>query len=157
MIRFQLVSVSGVKFDGEVYEALIPTQAGTIAVFTDHMPLISAAGPGVLSIRKKASDNDSEMEHFAIAGGVAQVDGKTVRFLADDVTTPDEVSEQEAEAALARAQQLMSSAQSQVAIDEAQRLLRHSGARLQIAKIKKRHHRHSSQSSGVSDKNFTSQ
>lgn len=140
MIHFQLVSVGGLKFDDEAYEVLVPTQAGTIAIFADHMPLISAGAPGVLAVRKKSSDSDEAMEQFAVAGGVIQVDGKTVRFLADDVTTPEEVSEQEAQAALSRAQQLMSAAHSQVAIDEAKRLLHHSSARLQIAKIKKRHH-----------------
>src|SRR5438132_145952 len=110
MIHFQLVSSSGIKFDEEAYEILVPTKAGTIAVFEDHMPILSAGSPGVISVRKKPADRDSEMEQFAINGGVVEVDGKNIRFLSDDVTAPDEISEQEAEAALKRAQELLAGA-----------------------------------------------
>ena len=141
MIKFQLVSLTGTKYDQEAYEVLVPTRAGTVAFFEDHMPLISAAQPGVLSVRKKANDADSDMENFAINGGVVQVDGKTVRFVADDITTSEEISEKEAEEAMKRAQELMRGAQTQTALHEAKRLLQHSSARLQVAKLKKRHHR----------------
>lgn len=140
MIRFQLVSVTGMKFDDEAYEVLMPTQEGVIAVLEDHMPLISAAHPGVISIRKKAGDKDDEMQHFAVNGGVLEVDGKTLRFVTDDVTAPENVSEQEAEAALARAEALVQNAGSQTALAEAHRLLHHSRAQLQVAKMHRRHH-----------------
>ena len=141
MMRFQLLSSGGTKFDDEAYEVLVPTRAGTVGIFEQHMPMISAAQPGVLSVRKKASDPDSAMEHFAINGGIVEVDGKTVRFIADDVTTSDEVSEQEANAALKRAEELVKNADSQVALHEAHRLLHHSSAKLHLAQLKKRHHR----------------
>lgn len=140
MIRFQLVSTKGTKFDSEVYEVLVPTKDGTIAVFEDHMPLLSAASPGVISIRKKPGDSDASMEHFAVSGGVMQVDGKNAQFLSDEVTTPDDVSEAEAEAALERARELVAGASSQVALHEARHILHHSTAKLNIAKLKKRHH-----------------
>lgn len=140
MINFQLVSSSGVKFQGEVYEVLLPTKDGTIAVFEDHMPLISAGIAGVISVRRKASDRDSEMEQFAVNGGVLEVDGKTLHFLSDDVTTSDEADEAEAEAALERAQQLVASAGSRTASQEAHRSLRHSTAQLHVARLKKRRH-----------------
>ncbi len=141
MMRFQLVSTSGTKFDDEAYEILVPTRAGVVGIFKQHMPMISAAQPGVLSVRKKASDPDSAMEHFAINGGIVEVEGKTVRFIADDVTTSEEVSEQEAAAALKRAEELVQNADSQTALHEAHRLLHHSSAKLHLAQLKKRHHR----------------
>src|SRR5581483_8312933 len=126
MIHFQLVSSTGTKFDDEAYEVIVPTKGGTISIFEDHMPLISAAQPGVLSLRKKANDPDHELEHFAINGGVVEAAGKDVRFVADDVTAEDEVSEQEAQVALARAKELVAGADSQTALHEAHRLLHHS-------------------------------
>ena len=140
MMRFQLVSVSGTKFDDEAYEVLVPTRAGTVGIFEQHMPMISAAQPGVLRIRKKSSDPDSALENFAISGGIVEVDGKTVRFIADEVTSTEEVSEAEAAAALKRAQELIKSAPNQTALNEAHRLLHHSSAKLELAKLKKRHH-----------------
>src|SRR5579859_645361 len=130
VMHFQLVSSQGTKYDDDAYEVLVPTRGGTIGIFEDHMPLISAAQPGVLSIRKKASDPDSALEHFAINGGIVQVDGKEIKFVADDVTTEEEVSEQEASEALKRAEELVKSADSQTALHEAHRLLHHSSAKL---------------------------
>jgi len=140
VIHFQLVSTDGPKFDDDVYEVLVPTQAGTIAVFEDHMPLVGAAAPGLLSVRKKANDRDDDMEQFAITGGIVQIDGKQVRFISDEVTTSDDVSEREAEEAHARAEELMKNATTLVAIDEAKRVLHHRTAQLHLARLKKRHH-----------------
>ncbi|HVV72066.1 MAG TPA: ATP synthase F1 subunit epsilon, partial [Verrucomicrobiae bacterium] len=123
MLTFKLATSSGVKFDGEAYEVIVPTQDGTISIFEDHMPLISAGQPGILSVRKKASDPDGELEHFAIKGGVVEVDGKTVNFVSDDITTADEVNEQQAQAALARAEELVKGAETQSELHEAHRAL----------------------------------
>jgi ATP synthase F1 epsilon subunit len=139
-MHFQLVSAQGVKYDDEAYEVLVPTKGGTIAVFNNHMPLISAASGGVVSVRAKQSDRDSEMKHFAVGGGVMEVDGTNLIFLSDDITTSDEVSEKEAEAALARAEDLIKNASSRTQLNEAHRLLHHSRAQLNIAGLKKRHH-----------------
>jgi F-type H+-transporting ATPase subunit epsilon len=139
-MHFQLVSSQGVKFDGDAYEVLVPTLAGTIAVFEDHMPLISAAQGGVVSVRVKQGDRDGEMKHFAVSGGLMQVRGKELRFLSDDITTSEEVNEKEAEAALARAEELIKNAGSQRALAEAHRVLNRSRAQLNIARLKRRHH-----------------
>ena len=140
MLRFQLVSVSGTKYDDDAYEVILPAQGGSIAVFEDHMPLISAAQPGVISIRQKQSDKDDDMKQFAVSGGILEVDGKTLRFLTDDVTAPEDVSEKEAEAALARAEDLVKNAGSQQEIAEAHRVLGRSRAQLQVSKMRRRHH-----------------
>lgn len=140
MMHFQLVSAQGVKYDGDAYEVLVPTGAGTIAVFEDHMPLISAARGGVVSVRIRQSDRDADMKHFAVNGGLMQVEGKNLRFLSDDVTTSEEVNEKEAEAALARAESLIQSAGTQQELNEAQRVLHRSRAQLSVARLKRRHH-----------------
>jgi ATP synthase F1 epsilon subunit len=140
MIHFQLVSTKGTKFDGDVYEILVPAQGGTIALFEDHMPLISSCQPGIISVRKQSSDSDDEMESFATSGGVVQIDGKMVRFLSDEVTSSEELSEAEAEAAQKRAEELMSNAGDQVALHEAKRMLQHSSAKLHVARLKHRKH-----------------
>ncbi len=141
MLHFQLVASSGLKFNEEAYEVLVPTQAGTVGIFEEHMPMISAAQPGVLSVRKKQSDPDSAMEHFAVNGGVLETKGQNVRFVADDVTTSEEINESEAQAALKRAEALVESAGDQVALQEAQRQLSSSTAKLRVAQLKRRHHR----------------
>lgn len=140
-MNFQLISATGIKYDGPAYEALVPTQGGTIAVYKDHMPLISAGAPGILSVRKQAKDSDRELEHFAVYGGVLQTDGKNTRFVTDDVTTTDEVSEQEAQQALERARELVAGAEGRTALHEARNVLRQREVRLNLAQLKTRHHR----------------
>lgn len=139
MLNFQLVSSTGPKYDGEAYEILVPTKNGEIAVLEDHMPLIAAGKPGVLSVRKKPSDK--ELEHFAVYGGVLEVDGKTARFISEDVTTTDEVSEQEASESLARAKKLVQTAGTRQALQEAKNVVAHHETRLHLARLKRRHHR----------------
>lgn len=141
MIHFQLISGTGVTFEDEVYEVLVPTRDGQVAIFEDHMPLLSAGASGVLSIRKKADDSDNEMENFAVYGGALQVDGKSARFVTEDVTAENEVSEQEARDALARSQKLVETAGSRQALHEAKSVLQHQSAKLHLAQLKRRHHR----------------
>jgi ATP synthase F1 epsilon subunit len=141
MIHFQLVTSRGTKFDSDVYEVLIPTQGGTIALYENHMPLISAGYAGLIGVRKQATTRDDDMEHFAIAGGVIQIDGKIARFISDEITTSEEVNEQAATEAMARAQEMMVGAESRTALHEAKRILQHSSAQLQLARLKRRHHR----------------
>jgi ATP synthase F1 epsilon subunit len=140
MLHFQLVSISGMKFDDDAYEVLVPTKDGTIAVFEDHMPLISAGSAGVISIRRKQSDKDDSMQEFAVNGGILEVDGKNLRFLSEEVTAPEDVSEKQAEEALARAQELIKKAGSRAALEEARRSLQHSTAQLHVARLKRRKH-----------------
>lgn len=139
-LQFQLVSAGGLKYDGEAYEVLIPTKGGEIAVLEDHMPLLSSAEPGVLSIRKKVGDSNDDMEHFAVYGGVLQVDGKSARFVTDEITTADEVSENEARESMERAQKLVEGAGNREALHEAKTVLHQQTARLHLAQIRRRRH-----------------
>jgi len=139
-MHFQLISASGVKYDDEAYEILVPAKDGTIAIFKEHMPLLTVGVPGVLSIRKKSSDSDEQLEHFAVYGGVLQTEGDSARFITEDVTAADEVSEQESREALDRAQKLVESAGTRETLHEARSVAQHHEVRLNLARLKKRHH-----------------
>lgn len=138
MLLFELISTSGTKFNGEAYEVIMPAQGGTIAVFENHMPLISAAQPGIISIRLKQTDKDDDMHNFAVNGGVIEMDGKKLRFIADDISTPEDISEKAAEDALARAEELVAKAGNQTSLADARRVLHHSRAQLNLARMKRR-------------------
>lgn len=141
MINFQLVSLDGVKFSEEVYEVLLPTMDGEIGVLPGHMPLVSVAKAGVISVRRSQSDREEQMENFAISGGAIEVSGDTLRVLVDEADHSDEISEEEANAALERAKKLKAEAKDQVSLEQAQSLIDRSAVRLQVASIKKRQHR----------------
>ncbi len=73
MFRLRLVALSGTKFDDEVDEVLLPTMAGQIGVMTGHMPLVSVATGGIISIRRQPRDPEHAREYLAIRGGVVEV------------------------------------------------------------------------------------
>lgn len=138
MIQFQLVSLDGVKFDEEVYEVVLPTMDGDIGVLPGHMPLISVARPGAIAVRKRQVDHDDMMEFFAISGGAIEVSGDTLRVLVDEADNSDEISEEEAKAAMERAQKLKADAKDQVSLAAAQDMIDRSAVRLQVAGLKRR-------------------
>ncbi|MDQ3064796.1 MAG: ATP synthase F1 subunit epsilon [bacterium] len=141
MINFQLVSLDGVKFSDDVYEVILPTMAGDIGVLPKHMPLISVAKNGVISVRRNQQDRDDMMEYFAISGGAIEVTGDTLRVLVDEADNAAEISEEEAKNAMERAQKLKSEAKDQVSLEQAQSLIDRSAVRLQVAGIKRRSRR----------------
>lgn len=140
-LKFELVTPSGEAYSDSVYEVMLPTEAGQIAVLPNHMPLVSVATPGVISIRKREGDADSALDHFATSGGIIEIDGHVVRLLADDAEHASEVDELRAREAYEKAQAMRSTADDHVSIAEAEALLEHSMAQLKVADLKRRKHR----------------
>jgi len=141
VIRFQLVTLDGTKFGEDVYEVLLPTLDGQIGVMPGHMPLVSVATNGVVSIRRNASDRDDMMDHFAISGGVVEVRDNVLSVLVDEADHADEISEQEAQKAFELAKKMKSEAKDQVSLEHAQSLVDRSAVRLQVAGLKRRQRR----------------
>lgn len=139
MIHFQLVALSGTKFDDDVYEVVLPTLDGEIGVLQDHMPLVSVASTGVIAVRRDAKDSDVQREFFATNGGVVEVSNNKLRVLVDEADNADDINEAEAEAAVERAKKMMAEAKDQVSLEHAQQLVDRSSVRLQVAGLKRRH------------------
>lgn len=137
MIRFELVTLDGAKFAGDVYEVLLPTMDGQIGVLTDHMPLVSVATRGVVSIRRNSSDRDDMMEHYATNGGVIEVRGNVLRVLVDEADHEDEINEAEVQKAIEEAKRLKSQAKDRVSIEHAQSLIDRHEVRLHVAGLRR--------------------
>ncbi len=141
MIHFELVTLDGTKFGEDVYEVVLPTPQGYIGIFPHHMPLVSIATAGVITIRRQATDPDIKLEYFATNGGVIEILDNQVRVLADEADREDEINEAEAQKALERAERLRAEAKTQVEIDQAQSLMDRQAVRLQVAGLRRRHQR----------------
>ncbi len=141
MIHLELVTLTGVKLRESVYEVLLPTPQGQIAVFKNHAPLVSIASTGVISVRKKSEHPDDMMEHYAIDSGVIEITAETVRVLVDEADKDSDVSAKEAEEALVRAKQMRSEARDQVSLDKAQSLVDRQTSRLRVADLRRRSRR----------------
>ncbi len=136
-LHFELVTLDGTKFGEDVYEIILPTPDGEIAILPNHIPLVSLAVPGVIGVRRRATDSDGQMEYFATNGGVIEITDNIVRVLVDEADREDEISEQEAQKALERAQQLLSSAKDKVELDKAQSLMDRHTVRLKVAGLRR--------------------
>lgn len=138
-MKLQLITLTGLKMDDDVYEVVIPTSSGEIAVYPGHEPLVTVAVPGVLLVRRNKTDSDDSREPFALNGGVVEIDIDRVRILVDDADRPEEIVASEVEKALALAQKQKSEAKSQVELDKAQAMIDRSAVRLKVAGLRRHH------------------
>lgn len=138
MLHFQIVTLSGVKFDEEVYEIQLPTPDGQIGVFPHHMPLVSLAVPGIITVRRNERDGLNKLEYFATDGGVIEILDDTVRILADEAIHADEIHEETAKQALVAAEEAYKNAKDKVSLDKAQAMIDRQAVRLDVAKYKRR-------------------
>jgi F-type H+-transporting ATPase subunit epsilon len=137
-MKLELVSLSGVKYSDEAYEVVIPTADGEISVYPHHMPLVSLAIPGLLTIRK--NKNDRQVEQYATLGGVVEVNGNSLRILVDEVEHADEIHEETARKAYEEAQKMKKEAKNAVELEKAQAMMDRQAIRLKVAELR-RHRR----------------
>jgi F-type H+-transporting ATPase subunit epsilon len=140
-MKLELVTLLGEKVNEDVYEVMVPTADGEIAVFPGHEPLVGIAVPGAIAVRHKKADGDDQLEYFAISGGVVEVSSVHVRILVDEAENGDDIIEAESQAALDRAIAMRDNAKNQVELEEAHQLVDRHVVRLKVADLRRRHRR----------------
>jgi F-type H+-transporting ATPase subunit epsilon len=140
-MKFELISLAGSKVNESVYEVIVPTIAGEIAIFPDHEALVSVAKPGVISVRRDKHHSDEQLEYYAISGGVIEIANNKVRVLVDDAESGEEIVESESRAALERAMKLRDQATNQVELEKAHQLVDRHAVRLKVADLHRRKRR----------------
>ncbi len=140
-MKFQLVTLLGTKVDSDVYEVVLPTAAGEIAVFPGHEPIVGIATPGAIAVRYAKGDPDSKLEFFAVSGGVIEVNPQGLRVLVDEADNGEDIIEAESKAALERAMKLRDEATNKVEIERAHKLVERHVGQLKVAELRRRHHR----------------
>jgi F-type H+-transporting ATPase subunit epsilon len=138
-MHLQLITLTGVSIDKDVYELMAPTTAGDIAVFPGHEALVTMAAPGVLAVRTNKEDKNDKLEYFAISGGIIEINPKYVRVLVDAADAGADITEAESEAALNRAMKMRDNATTQVDIEKAIQIIAQQRVRLRVADLQRRH------------------
>ena len=138
LVKLELVTLTGIKLDKEVYEVMLPTAAGPISVFAGHEPLVSIAVPGAIAVRHAKGDGESKLEYFAVSGGVIEITGSRVRVLVDEADHGDDIVEAESKAALAKAVDLQKNAKNAVELEKASQLVDRHQVRLNVAGLRRR-------------------
>ncbi len=100
MLRFQLITPDKILYEGDAESVSLPTPQGEITVLPHHIPLISIVIPGSILVRGK------EEHIFAVSRGVVEIDGTSLRVLADTADRADELVEEAVEHAKKEAERL---------------------------------------------------
>lgn len=145
MIHLKLVSLTGIKYDDDVYEVILPTLEGQIGILGQHMPLVAVLTNGIIIVRHRDHDNDSNLEYLATNGGAIEVKDNILKIIADEADRPDEINKEESKAAIERAEKLKSETTDAISLEDAQSLIDRHNVRLQVANIRRHHHQHRDQ------------
>lgn len=121
-LNLRLVTPDATLYDERVYEVILPTAQGQIAVLPGHQPLITLLRPGVIMIRRQKSDPDHELDLLASSGGFAEITTGAVRIMADSAERAEDLDELRIEQAKEEARRQIS--QSVDAVAEAAALAR---------------------------------
>ena len=104
-IRCEIVSQDRLVYKDDVDIVILPGIDGMMGILKDHSPVLSVLQFGVITVRK-----NNEEHYFTVAGGIAEVQPDQVTILADAAEDISEIDESRAEAAKARAEELLSKA-----------------------------------------------
>ena len=137
-MKLELITLAGVKVSDDVYEVLVPTSDGVIAILPGHERIVTLAVNGVVSIRRKKADADDQMEHFATYGGIVEVSPTSIRILVDEADTADDIIESEARAAYDRALKIRESVKDLEELEKAREEIDRSAVRLKVAGLRRR-------------------
>ncbi len=136
-IHLSLITPDGILFDAEVDAVTLPTADGEITVLPHHIPLLSILLPGTVVAHKGQQDLA-----FAVSRGVVEVDGLSIKLLADTADKAEELEEAAIEKAKQRAEQLMAEKRTDAeGFAEAQALLERELARLKTVRRHRTHMR----------------
>jgi len=102
---------------------------------------VTIARDGVITVRRHKEDLDSQLEYFAISGGVVKIDYSSVQILVDEADHGDDIIEAETQAALERAIKARDEAGDQVEREKAKQLIDRHMVRLKVADLHRRKRR----------------
>jgi len=114
-MTLDIVSVEAQVFSGDVTFIQVTGSQGEIGVYPGHTALITPIKPGQLT----AIDDQGQEHIFFVAGGIMEIQPKTVTILSDTAVRADDLDEASALAIKEKAEKALSEQQSEVAYSSA--------------------------------------
>lgn len=102
-MRLDFVAQDREVFAGEVTQIVAPGFDGQMGILPRHAPLMTILSPGEVVVHREGA----EPLYFAVSGGWMEVRPNQVTILARSAERSDEINAERAEAARARAEQLL--------------------------------------------------
>lgn len=101
-IRCNIISQDRIVYQGDALRVDLPGADGEMGILPNHAPLLTLLQFGVINVQ---TINGNLL--FTVAGGVVEVQPDEINVLADSAENVDEIDISRAQAAQARAEELM--------------------------------------------------
>jgi len=103
-IKIKIVTPEKTVFEGDFFQATIPTMDGEITILPNHRTYISVVKPGEIILK---NENDKDELSMAVSGGFIEFDSNNqLTILADTAERADEIDLERAEEARKKAEEL---------------------------------------------------
>ena len=112
-IHVDVVSAEESIYSGEAEFVVLPGEAGELGIYPQHTPLITRIKPG--SVRIKPAGGGEE-ELIFVAGGMLEVQPKSITVLADTAIRGHDLDEAKAAEAMKLAEEAMRNSQDKMEI-----------------------------------------
>ena len=136
-LTVEIVTAERQVLTDEADMVIAPAVEGVVGILPRHAPLLTALNPGVMVLKK-----DGQEEMLAVSGGFLQVSNNRVLILADTAERAEEVDEERAAEARARAEEALREARAHpggvLQAEAARAALHKSLARLNVAQRRRR-------------------
>jgi F-type H+-transporting ATPase subunit epsilon len=129
-MKLDFVSQDRNVFTGDVSEVVAPGDEGQLGILPRHAPLMTILAAGEVVVRREGQED----LYFAVSGGWMEVRPDKVTILARTAERSDEIMLERAEAARARAEQLLAEGISREDRPRVEMSLKRSQIRLKVAR-----------------------
>lgn len=128
-LTLEIVTPEARVYSDTIETVVIPTAEGEVGILPGHIPLLTQVEDGELRVTK-----NGQTEWLAVSGGFAQVEGDTVRVLAERAISEEKIDEKAVEEALKRAEKELQDAAhlDPQQYERLQNLVRYSGVQLAV-------------------------
>ena len=136
-IQVDVVSAEEQIYSGPAEFVALPGEAGELGIYPKHTPLITRIKPGAVRIRVPGQ---AEEEFVFVAGGILEVQPKTVTVMADTAIRGKDLDEAKANQVKKMAEEAMTNRESDIDYAVAQAELAIAVAQLAaIQRLRKKH------------------
>jgi len=129
----EIVTAERLVFSEDVDVVVAPGIEGELAVLPHHAPLLTVLKPGEIRFRQEGREGN-----LAVTGGFLEVMGEKVMVLADAAERAEEINEERAQEAVAKAQERLANRGDDVDLERVLQSLQRAQVRLKVARRKGR-------------------
>lgn len=128
-LTLEIVTPEAKVYSDTIDSVVIPTVEGEIGILPGHIPLLTQVDDGELRVTK-----EGKTVLLVISGGFAEIDGDSVRVLAENAIIEEKIDENAVEEAMRRAEQQLREAKhlDPQQLEHLQNLVRYSGVQLAV-------------------------